>query len=129
MVIEIFLERFGTFWNFLEQNGTLTLETFIKKYDKNKITIAIKNVVRGVDMKKCSELDAAKQQLVEELEAARLIALETKSSAAMVSASIGKAKILGLISEKTKKENEDDKSQINPVLVKFIKTDKEDQEE
>lgn len=75
-------------------------------------------------MKNRSELDAAKQQLVEELEAARLVALETKSSAAMVSASIGKAKILGLISEKNKKDNEDDKPKIQPVLVKFVKEDK-----
>ena len=67
------------------------------------------------------KLDAAKQQLVEELETARLIALETKSSAAMVSASIGKAKILGLISEKTKKDNETDKPEIKPVLVRFVK--------
>ena len=71
-------------------------------------------------MKKSSELDAAKQQLVEELEAARLVALETKSSAAMVSASIGKAKILGLISEKTKKDGDDDKPKIQPVLVQFV---------
>ena len=76
-------------------------------------------------MKKKSEIDAAKQQLVEELEAARLVALETKSSAAMVSASIGKAKILGLISEKSKKDQEEDKTKISPVLVKFIKTEKE----
>ena len=67
------------------------------------------------------KLDAAKQQLVEELETARLIALETKSSAAMVSASIGKAKILGLISEKTKKDNETNKPEIKPVLVRFVK--------
>ena len=73
-------------------------------------------------MKKTSQIDAAKQQLVEELEAARLIALETKSSAAMVSASIGKAKILGLISEKTKKD-EDETPKVKPVLVKFIKSD------
>lgn len=73
-----------------------------------------------------SELDAAKQQLVEELEAARLIALETKSSAAMVSASIGKAKILGLISEKTKKDNEADKPKIKPVLVRFVKRSKKE---
>ena len=72
-------------------------------------------------MKEDKQLDAAKQQLVEELEAARLVALETKSSAAMVSASIGKAKILGLISEKTKKDNETDKPKIKPVLVKFVK--------
>ena len=71
-------------------------------------------------MKKSSELDAAKQQLVDELEAARLIALETKSSAAMVSASIGKAKILGLISEKNKKEGEEEKTKIQPVLVQFV---------
>ena len=74
-------------------------------------------------MKKDTQIDAAKQQLVEELEAARLIALATKSSAAMVSASIGKAKILGLISEKTKKE-EEEKPKILPVLVKFVKEDK-----
>lgn len=72
-------------------------------------------------MKKDKQFDAAKQQLVDELEAARLIALETKSSAAMVSASIGKAKILGLISEKTKKDNDADISKIKPVLVEFIK--------
>ena len=71
-------------------------------------------------MKKTSEIDAAKQQLVEELEAARLIALETKSSAAMVSASIGKAKILGLISEKNKKDTEEEKPKIQPVLVQFV---------
>ncbi len=71
-------------------------------------------------MKKSKKMDAAKQQLVEELEEARLIALETKSSAAMVSASIGKAKILGLISEKTKKENDAAELKIKPVLVKFI---------
>ena len=72
-------------------------------------------------MKNTSQIDAAKQQLVDELEAARLIAQETKSSAAMVSASIGKAKILGLISEKTKKD-EDEKPKYKPVLVKFIKS-------
>ena len=71
-------------------------------------------------MKKSSGLDAAKQQLVDELEAARLIALETKSSAAMVSASIGKAKILGFISEKSKKEGEEEKIKIQPVLVQFV---------
>ena len=75
-------------------------------------------------MKEDKQLDAAKQQLVEELEAARLVALETKSSAAMVSASIGKAKILGLISEKTKKDIETDKPKIKPVLVKFVKDTK-----
>ena len=75
-------------------------------------------------MKKNSELDAAKQQLVEELEAARLIALETKSSAAMVSASIGKAKILGLLCEKSKKEEDDDKVKIQPILVQFVSKDK-----
>ena len=75
-------------------------------------------------MKEDKQLDAAKQQLVEELEAARLVALETKSSAAMVSASIGKAKILGLISEKTKKDTEPDKPKIKPVLVKFVKDTK-----
>lgn len=80
-------------------------------------------------MKKCSELDAAKQQLVEELEAARLIALETKSSAAMVSASIGKAKILGLISEKTKKEEKNEEVKIQPVLVQFITKVKDKAEE
>ena len=80
-------------------------------------------------MKKCSELDAAKQQLVEELEAARLIALETKSSAAMVSASIGKAKILGLISEKTKKEEQNEEVKIQPVLVQFITEVKDKAEE
>ncbi len=80
-------------------------------------------------MKKCSELDAAKQQLVEELEAARLIALETKSSAAMVSASIGKAKILGLISEKTKKEEKNEEVKIQPVLVQFITEVKDKAEE
>ena len=80
-------------------------------------------------MKKSSELDAAKQQLVDELEAARLIALETKSSAAMVSASIGKAKILGLISEKNKKEGEEEKIKIQPVLVQFVTdTDKKTEE-
>lgn len=78
-------------------------------------------------MKKSKKMDAAKQQLVEELEEARLIALETKSSAAMVSASIGKAKILGLISEKTKKENDAAELNIKPVLVKFVtgETEKE----
>ena len=80
-------------------------------------------------MKKLSEIEAAKQQLVEELEAARLVALETKSSAAMVSASIGKAKILGLISEKSKKEEEDDKVKIQPVLVQFITDTKKKSEE
>ena len=80
-------------------------------------------------MKKVSEIDAAKQQLVEELEAARLVALETKSSAAMVSASIGKAKILGLISEKTKKEEGDEKIKIQPVLVQFITEVKDKAEE
>ena len=75
-------------------------------------------------MKEDKQLNAAKQQLVEELEAARLVALETKSSAAMVSASIGKAKILGLISEKTKKDIETDKPKIKPVLVKFVKDTK-----
>ena len=79
-------------------------------------------------MKKQSEIDAAKQQLVDELEAARLVALETKSSAAMVSASIGKAKILGLISEKNKKEGEEEKIKIQPVLVQFI-TDTGDKKE
>ena len=80
-------------------------------------------------MKKVSKIDAAKQQLVDELEAARLIALETKSSAAMVSASIGKAKILGLISEKTKKEEDDSKIKIQPVLVQFITASKDKIEE
>ncbi|MBR1605562.1 MAG: hypothetical protein IJ660_05605 [Alphaproteobacteria bacterium] len=80
-------------------------------------------------MKKQSDIDAAKQQLVEELEAARLIALETKSSAAMVSASIGKAKILGLISEKNKKEGEEEKIKIQPVLVQFITDTDEKKEE
>lgn len=75
-------------------------------------------------MSNSANLDAAKQQLVDELETARLVALETKSSAAMVSASIGKAKILGLISEKTKKDDEASKSQIKPVLVKFVKETK-----
>ena len=75
-------------------------------------------------MKNDKQLDAAKQQLVEELEAARLVALETKSSAAMVSASIGKAKILGLISEKTKKDNETDKPKIKPVLVINLRPNK-----
>lgn len=89
----------------------------------------MKNVVRGVKMKKQSDIDAAKQQLVEELEAARLIALETKSSAAMVSASIGKAKILGLISEKNKKEGEEEKIKIQPVLVQFITDTDEKKEE
>ena len=89
----------------------------------------MKNVVRGVKMKKQSDIDAAKQQLVDELEAARLIALETKSSAAMVSASIGKAKILGLISEKNKKEVEEEKIKIKPVLVQFITDTDEKKEE
>ena len=80
-------------------------------------------------MKKISEIEAAKQQLVEELEAARLVALETKSSAAMVSASIGKAKILGLINEKSKKEEEEDKVKIQPVLVQFITDTKKKTEE
>lgn len=80
-------------------------------------------------MKKFSEIEAAKQQLVEELEAARLVALETKSSAAMVSASIGKAKILGLISEKSKKEEEDGNVKIQPVLVQFITDTKKKTEE
>lgn len=75
-------------------------------------------------MKKTLQNDAVKQQLVDELEAARLVALETKSSAAMVSASIGKAKILGLISEKNKKEDEEDKPKIKPVLVQFISEQK-----
>ncbi len=104
----------------MEHFGTLTLETSGKKCDRYLGTIAMKNVVRGMRMNKASNLDAAKQQLVEELEAARLIALETKSSAAMVSASIGKAKILGLISEKNKKDSETDKANIKPVLVKFV---------
>jgi hypothetical protein len=75
-------------------------------------------------MKKTLQNDAVKQQLVDELEAARLVALETKSSAAMVSASIGKAKILGLMSEKNKKEDEEDKPKIKPVLVQFISEQK-----
>jgi hypothetical protein len=75
-------------------------------------------------MKKTLQNDAVKQQLVDELEAARLVALETKSSAAMVSASIGKAKILGLINEKNKKEDEEDKPKIKPVLVQFISEQK-----
>ena len=111
------------------QLETIPPETKSNKYARNQITIAIKNVVRGIEMKKSSELDAAKQQLVDELEAARLIALETKSSAAMVSASIGKAKILGLISEKSKKEGEEEKTKIQPVLVQFVTdTDKKTEE-
>ena len=108
------------FINRLKYIKILPPETKSIKYDKNLITIGMKNVVRGIEMKKNSEIDAAKQQLVEELEAARLIALETKSSAAMVSASIGKAKILGLISEKNKKDPEEDKQKIQPVLVQFV---------
>lgn len=112
----------------MKQKKTFTPETKAKKYDKNKITIAIKNVVRGIKMKKYSEIDAAKQRLVDELEAARLVALETKSSAAMVSASIGKAKILGLITDKQKKDGDEEKPKIKPVLVKFVTTEKKEDE-
>lgn len=72
-------------------------------------------------MKKKYDIEELKQQLVNELEAARLIAQETKSSAAMVSASIGKAKLLGLINDKSKKEDDDEYNKIHPILVKFVK--------
>lgn len=59
------------------------------------------------------------EKLLEELEEARQVAIDKEMAAAAVSASMGKAKLLGL--DKPQKEHEEEKeSDIPQVLVKFV---------
>lgn len=58
-------------------------------------------------------------KLIEELEEARQVALDKEMASAAVSASMGKAKLLGL--DKPQKEHEDEKeTDVPQILVKFV---------
>jgi len=63
-------------------------------------------------------MEVTVDSILEELEEARQIALAAKSPTAAISASMGKAKLLGLANAKT----EDDEAETPPkeVRVKFI---------
>ncbi len=83
---------------------------------------AVKKVLAQLRAEAMAKAEISLISLLEELEEARLLALENKSPAPAVSASMGKAKLLGLDKPKEEKIVEDDSADAEPkqVLVKFV---------
>ncbi len=83
---------------------------------------AVKKVLAQLRAEAMAKAEISLISLLEELEEARLLALENKSPAPAVSASMGKAKLLGLDKPKEEKIVDDDKTDDEPkqVLVKFV---------
>ena len=81
---------------------------------------AVKAELDKIRKKAMSKAQISLEKLLAELEEARQLALSKEAAAAMVSASMGKAKLLGL--DKPKVEDIDDppKQEIPQVLVKFV---------
>ena len=66
--------------------------------------------------KKAGSLEDRIERLIDELEEARCVAQEASAPTPMISATLGKAKLLSLLFDK----NKDDDVEIKPVLVRFV---------
>lgn len=90
-----------------------TAATRLKKNPKIKLKLD------SLRQKAMQRAQLSLEKLLEELEEARQVAIDKEMAAAAVSASMGKAKLLGL--DKPQKEQEEEKeSEIPQVLVKFV---------
>ena len=130
--------------NELRQMGNLTLKQirFIEAYAKCGVGVeaaraagyanpenaaskvmksaAVKNELDKIRQEAMQNAKISLQRLLEELEEARQLALSKEAAAAMVSASMGKAKLLGLDKPKVEDIDEPPKQEIPQVLVKFV---------
>ena len=137
------LPFFRVFMSF-EKMGNLTLKQvrFIEEYAKCGVGVeaarragyaqpenaaskvmqssAVKAELDKIRKKAMSKAQISLEKLLAELEEARQLALSKEAAAAMVSASMGKAKLLGLDKPKSEDETDAAAAEVPQVLVKFV---------